>query len=165
MATCVSCNSKIGMFQKECDSCKSSRLKEQQNEAQAAAQAREAERQKLIKDEFTRIQVDVKRGLPCFLHSSQYVSIDSEIAGGDFGHVVFDDSSVRLAGLSGWKVVGVMPKTFGSVLTNTSGMNSVWAGGVGGSVIGAYVLLELEVTPTNLDLLTEDILEYLEETV
>ena len=96
MATCVSCNSKIGMFQKECDPCKSNRINEQQNEAQAAAQAREAERQKLIHDEFTRIQVDVKRGLPCFLHSSQYVSIDSEIAGGDFGHVVFDDSSVSL---------------------------------------------------------------------
>ena len=165
MATCVSCDSKIGMFQKECADCKATRLIAQESEAQAVAEAREAERQVLIKEEYDRIKVDVKRGLPCFLHSSQYVSIDSEITGGDFGHVLFDDSSVRLAGLSGWKVVGVMPRTFGTVLTNSTGMNTVWAGGIGGSVIGAYVLLELEVTPSNLEQLSEDILEYLEETV
>jgi hypothetical protein len=41
----------------------------------------------------------------------------------------------------------------------------VWAGGVGGSVIGAYVLLELEITANNLEMMKEDILEYLEETV
>ena len=153
------------MFTKECPDCISKRQAEQKQEAAAAQEARELARQKTIKDEFERIQVDVKRGLPCFLHTSQYISVNSEITGTTFPITPYDDSGVRVAGLSGWKVVGTIPHTLGTALKNTEGFNSVWAGGVGGSVIGAYVLLELEITPSNLEMMSEDILEYLEETV
>jgi hypothetical protein len=44
-------------------------------------------------------------------------------------------------------------------------MNSVWAGGVGGLVSGAYVLMELELTPSNVDTLSSEIEEYLQDTV
>jgi hypothetical protein len=97
-----------------------------------------------------------------FLHTSQYISVDSEITGTVFPISPYDDSGVRVAGLSGWKVVGTIPHTIGTALQNTEGFNSVWAGGVGGSVIGAYVLLELEITANNLEMMKE---EYLEETV
>ena len=165
MASCSGCGSKVAMFTKECPACITKRQNAQQQEAAAAQQARELARQKTIKDEFERIQVDVKRGLPCFLHTSQYISVDSEITGTTFPINPYDDSGVRVAGLSGWKVVGTMPHTVGTALQNTEGFNSVWAGGVGGSVIGAYVLLELEITANNLEMMADDILEYLEETV
>ena len=62
-------------------------------------------------------------------------------------------------------MVGLVPRTFGTLLQNTSGMSSVWAGGVGGIVSGAYVLMELELTPSNVDTLSSEIEEYLQETV
>ena len=72
------------MFTKECPACITERQSAQQQEAAAAQEAREGARQKTIQDEFERIQVDVKRGLPCFLHTSQYISVDSEITGTTF---------------------------------------------------------------------------------
>jgi len=153
------------MFTKECRDCITDRQNSQQQEAAAAQEEREQARQKTIKDEFERIQVDVKRGLPCFLHTSQYISVNSEITGTAFPISPYDDSGVREAGLSGWKVVGTVPHTIGTALQNTEGFNTFWAGGVGGSVIGAYTLLELEITSNNLEMLADDILAYLEETV
>lgn len=165
MASCSGCGTKVAMFTKECPACITKRQNAQQQEAAAAQEVREQARQKTIKDEFTRIQIDVKRGLPCFLHTSQYISVNSEITGTSFPISPYDDSGVRVAGLSGWKVVGTIPHTLGTALQNNEGFGTVWAGGVGGSVIGAYVLLELEITATNLEMMAEDILEYLEETV
>ena len=74
----------------------------------------------------------------------------------------YDDTSIRIAGLEGWRVVGVVPKTFGTALINNEGFNKVWGGGVGGAVVGAYVLLELEVSSRNYARLESDISEYLE---
>jgi hypothetical protein len=165
MAICSGCGAKVAMFTKECRDCIINRQNSEQQEAAAAQEEREQARQKTIKDEFERIQVDVKRGLPCFLHTSQYISVNSEITGTTFPVSPYDDSGVREAGLSGWKVVGTIPHTIGTALQNTEGFNTVWAGGVGGSVIGAYILLELEITSNNLEMMAEDILEYLEETV
>jgi hypothetical protein len=42
---------------------------------------------------------------------------------------------------------------------------SVYALSVGGIVSGAYVLMELELTPSNVDTLSSEIEEYLQETV
>jgi hypothetical protein len=44
-------------------------------------------------------------------------------------------------------------------------MSSVWAGGIGGIVSGAYVLMELELTSANVGTLESEIAEYLQETV
>ena len=165
MASCIWCSTKVAMFTKECPECITKNQNAQQQEATATQEVHEQARQKTIKDEFERIQVDVKRGLPCFLHTSQYISVNSEIVGTTFPISPYDDSDVRVAGLSGWKVVGTIPHTIGTAMQNSEGFGNVWAGGVGGSVIGAYVLLELEITSNNLEMMAEDILEYLEETV
>jgi hypothetical protein len=108
---------------------------------------------------------DVKAGFQCYLHKTEYINVDSEITGGSFEFGEYDDSNVRLSGLEGWKVVGLVPRTFGTLLQNTSGMNSVWAGGIGGIISGAYVLMELELTPSNVGTLESEIAEYLQETV
>ena len=39
----------------------------------------------------------------------------------------------------------------GEALQNYEGFGKAWAGGIGGSVIGAYVLMEFTVTSTNAD--------------
>jgi ribosomal protein L40E len=165
MGACVTCGGKAGFLATECGSCMNTRLQMQSQEAQSLREERETARQHRISEELNRILADVKLGFKCYLHKTEYINVDSELSGDSFNFGEYDDSNVRLSGLEGWKVVGMVPRTFGTLLQNTSGMNSVWAGGTGGNVSGAYVLMELELTPSNVDTLTEEIEEYLQETV
>ena len=165
MAACITCGKKAGFMAKECASCMNIRLEQQSQEQEAERQAREASRQNLIRDEHKRIISDVKSGFKCFLHKTEFIPVDSEITGATFDFGKYDDSSVRLSGLEGWKVVGIIPRTFGTLLQNKVDFNSVWAGGTGGNVSGAYVLMELELSPTNVEKLSSEIEEYLQETV
>jgi hypothetical protein len=150
---------------KECAKCMNLRLEKQSQEQAAQKEERERNRQSLIKDEHARIIRDVKGGFKCFLHKTEFIPVDSEITGATFNFGQYDDSSVRLSGLEGWKVVGVISRTFGTLLQNKVDFNSVWAGGTGGNVSGAYVLMELELTATNVEKLSSEIEEYLQETV
>lgn len=165
MAACITCGSKAGFMAKECASCMNLRLEQQSQEQEAEKKEREQARQNLIRDEHKRIINDVKSGFRCFLHKTEYIPVDSEITGASFDFGKYDDSSVRLSGLEGWKVVGVISRTFGTLLQNKVDFNSVWAGGTGGNVSGVYVLMELELTPTNVEKLSSEIEEYLQETV
>ena len=165
MSACTSCGAKAGFLATECGSCQSKRIELQSKEANAQKEARESARQSRISEEHLRIATDVKAGFKCYLHKTEYINIDSELTGGTFNFGEYDDSSVRLSGLEGWKVVGLVPRTFGILLQNTSGMSSAWAGGTGGNVSGAYVLMELELTPSNVATLESEIKEYLQETV
>ena len=165
MALCSSCGNKAGLLRSECETCEKKRLDGEKAKRAEADAAAEKERQDLIRSEHERIIKDAKNGFNCFLHRSYYVSVDSSIAGSAIEIEPFSDYQVRLAGLEGWRVVGVIPHTYGEYLKNKDGFNSVWAGGSGGNVLGAYVLMELEITPTNVEKLGNEILEYLEETV
>lgn len=165
MAACISCGKNAGFMAKECAACINERIAVQSKEAETQKEQRRIVRQNFIKEEHARILSDVKAGFKCYLHKTNYINVDSEITGGSFSFGKYDDSSVRLSGLEGWKVVGVVPRTFGTILENNVGMNSVWAGGVGGNVSGAYVLMELELTAANVDILADEIEEYLQETV
>jgi hypothetical protein len=165
MANCISCGEKAGLLSRECKSCETLRLEMISKEADEQKAEREQARLNLITEEHARIIKDVKAGFKCYLHKSDYISVDSEIAGAEFNFANYDDSSVRLSGLEGWKVVGIVPRTFGTLLKNQDGFNSVWAGGTGGNVSGVYVLMELELTPSNVEKLSSEILEYLQETV
>ena len=165
MGACSSCGGKAGFLSTECGSCQGKRVAAESQQASAQREAREEERQSRISEEHRRLMGDVKAGFRCYLHKTEYINVDSEITGGSFEFGEYDDSNVRLSGLEGWKVVGLVPRTFGTLLQNTTGMNTVWAGGLGGIVSGAYVLMELELTPTNVETLNLEIEEYLQETV
>jgi hypothetical protein len=165
MGACTACGAKAGFLATECDSCYRTRTAAESEQESAQKEAREVERQAHIVEEHNRIIRDVKAGFKCYLHKTEYINVDSEITGGSFEFGKYDDSNVRLSGLEGWKVVGLVPRTFGTLLQNTTGMSSVWAGGVGGIVSGAYVLMELELTPSNVGTLSSEIEEYLQETV
>ncbi len=165
MGACTSCGGKAGFLATECGSCQMKRFEDQSKEAAAQKEVRENARQNRITEEHQRILADVKAGFKCYLHKTEYINVDSELTGGSFNFGAYDDANVRLSGLEGWRVVGLVPRTFGTLLQNTSGMNSVWAGGTGGNISGAYVLMELELTPGNVEKLTSEIEEYLQETV
>jgi len=55
------------------------------------------------------------------------------------------------SGLDGWEIAGVIPRTTGLALTNTSGRQSLYGGGAGGLTDGAYLIMRLPVTEALLD--------------
>lgn len=165
MAACEDCGGKAGLLSTICPKCAAARSEKAKREKIAANAKAEEQRQQIISEEYKRILSDVKNGFPCFLYSTHYVTTDPLLSGANFEINPYDDGNVKLAGLEGWKVVGVIPHTFGEVLTNTQGMNKIWAGGFGGNVIGAYVLMELSLNASNVDRLSEEIEEYLQKTV
>lgn len=165
MAACEDCGGKAGLLATVCPKCSAARSEKSKQEKIASNAKAEAQRQEIIADEHKRILNDVRNGFPCFLYSTHYVTVDPLLSGGNFETNPYDDANVKLAGLEGWKVVGVIPHTFGEILTNTQGMNKIWAGGFGGNVIGAYVLMELSLNQSNVERLSEEIGEYLQRTV
>lgn len=73
-----------------------------------------------------------------------YVQVDSVVDETTVGQ--FDITDLQVAGLDGWDIVAVIPKTLGTALTNLSTHGNTWGGGMGGNVLGVYVLLSKEVT-------------------
>lgn len=103
--------------------------------------------------EVQRIKSEAKSGNVIYLYKSIYMSIDSisAVAGDQSTLAVFSDKQVKEAGAQGWRVVEAIPRTMGEALQNYEGFGKAWAGGIGGSVIGAYVLMEFTVTSANAD--------------
>jgi hypothetical protein len=95
------------------------------------------------------------------------VSVDSfNNFGGKISSVAaFNDLQVKAAGAQGWRVVEAIPRTSGETLENFEGFGKAWAGGIGGSVVGAYVLMEFVVTASNAEasseLIRETVSQYL----
>lgn len=165
MASCEDCGGKAGLLAKVCAPCLNIRTEKFNQQRVAEDAIAEQERQELISEEHARILSDVKKGIPCYLYNTYYVPVDGVVAGSDFKNQAYNDSSVRLAGLEGWKVVGVIPHTYGELLMNKEGFNNIWAGGSGGNVVGAYVLMELSLNQINVEKVEQDILEYLQRTI
>ena len=77
------------------------------------------------------------------------VSVPTEITDSVQGN--FDFAELQAAGLNGWQIHAVIPKTKGVGLKNENLNNffNAWGGGIGGNVVGAVVLLSK--TLENLD--------------
>jgi hypothetical protein len=61
----------------------------------------------------------------------------------------FDIDQLQELGVRGWEIVAVVPRTVGIGLRNVllgSADGENWGGGIGGNVMGVYVLLKLEIT-------------------
>jgi hypothetical protein len=162
MALCSVCSQPAGFLATVCQPCQKDQAEIAEKRSRENAEAHKAERAALIAEEKARISQEVSGGGVLYLHKTEFVPVDSSLGDVDFKPNRYDDTAVRIAGLEGWRVVGVVPKTFGTALINNEGFNKVWGGGVGGAVIGAYVLLELEVSSRNYARLESDISEYLE---
>ena len=122
---------------------------------------------KRLDQEILRVMTNAKNGTPVYLYRSLYVSVDSfNNFGGRISTVAaFDDLQVKAAGAQGWRVVEAIPRTSGETLENFEGFGKAWAGGIGGSVVGAYVLMEFVVTASNAEasaeLIRETVSQYL----
>lgn len=141
---CNFCDLKIGNF---VDEAQQKAAKEEMVRQKAHQEAFEAK----IMQEVSRIVEEAKSGKSIYLYRSVYVSVDSFT---DFGGQIsqlapFNDVDVRIAGLNGWRVISSIPKTAGSTLQNYEGFGKAWAGGIGGTVVGAYVIMEYEINAKN----------------
>lgn len=141
---CPMCGGKILPYEKQLDPVTA-------NEIETAKQRAERKTE-VLASELTKIKNRLKQGNSVYLHHSFYVTIDSQVeAGGGIRNFnPFDESRVTKAGLDGWRVVGVAPRTNGSALQNYEGFGKAWAGGIGGNVVGVYVMMEYELTQANL---------------
>lgn len=156
--SCPMCGGLIVKFEKPLDPVEADRIVK----AEMIQQERERAK-KIINDELERISREVRGGRTVFLYRSFYMSVDSELDSDNKKLQLspYDDSLVSQAGLFGWRIVGVVPRTSGSTLMNYEGFGKTWAGGIGGNVVGSYIMMEYELNKDNLD----NSLEILEETI
>ena len=119
----------------------------------ARQEAFRKELQERTEAEIARIIKDAKSGKTVYLYRSFYVSVDSyNNFGGEISRFApFNDVEVKMAGTQGWRAIEAIPRTSGDTLQNYEGFGKAWAGGIGGSVVGAYVLMEYAVTPQNVE--------------
>ncbi|WKZ48133.1 MAG: hypothetical protein QY306_02045 [Anaerolineales bacterium] len=105
-------------------------------------------RNRLEKQEVNAIVDKLKQrlqaGQTIYLYQTIYLSVDSVLMEQKIGDD-FDISKIRKLGLEGWEVTQSIPKTLGVGLSNHavgfSGGQS-WGGGVGGNVVGVYIILK-----------------------
>lgn len=144
---CNSCDLRVGG--PEIEELEVKEVREQSLRKAEEAKALEAR----ITKEVERITSEAKSGKDIYLYRSVYVSIDSQNVLGNSQTSIapFNDVNIKQAGAQGWKVVEAIPRTLGEALQNYEGFGKAWAGAIGGSVIGAYVLMEYVVTARNVD--------------
>lgn len=130
---------------------------------ESASKALEARRSIEVK----RIIQEAKSGNTVYLYKSIYMSIDSlsAVAGDQSTLASFSDRNIKELGAQGWRVIEAIPRTMGEALQNYEGFGKAWAGGIGGSVIGAYVLMEYAINSNNVnvseDLIRQSVADYL----
>lgn len=146
--SCPMCGGEVLPYEKQIDPVTANQIET----AKRNAEERAERRSRVINSELGKIKSRLKQGRPVFLQNSIYVTINSvvEAGGGVTEFNPFDDSRVAQAGIDGWRVVGVAPRTKGSALQNYEGFAKAWAGGIGGNVVGVYVMMEFELTEGNL---------------
>jgi hypothetical protein len=165
MASCSRCGVQIGMFQKFCSDCK--KLNEQEvSVRRSLAEERRREEQQRLTEEKTRAEYERKLELErrieskvisliesnkadqrIFIYKSVHLPVDSIVMNNPLSDF-FDISPIHELGLLGWDIVQSVPRTMGMGLTNESvgsTFGNSWGGGLGGNVIGVYLLLKKEL--------------------
>lgn len=102
-----------------------------------------------VDDWATAAEARFKTNLPIYVYKSIHIAVDSFVNDEQLG--TFDIRELQAAGLGGWEVVSVVPRTTGVGLKNTSfgsSMGTSWGAGIGGNVVGVHVLLAKMVTST-----------------
>jgi len=169
MANCKTCGEKAGALKSECDSCKSNRA-EQEYRAQLAAQEAENERQrqererlqaaldaryqKYLEDCFNAFSTTLELGLTPYVYRFVVVNSESYLHGDNVGDNL-ELNEVQFYAQRGWEIATMHPITSGHGLQNTSTgsvSGTTWGGGIGGLVVGAYVVMRL---PLNEKVMTQ----------
>lgn len=168
MKKCGECGEQLYESRTYCGKCGSSRVIDNSAEKQAAAdlemekrlaaaeekKQREAERLAEMQAEAEksfdvweiRARQRIAKGEKPQLFTWVYQPVDSIVE--NFKTETFGIDDLQEFGLGGWKIAGVVPRTVGIGLKNTSMGSTIgesWGGGVGGNVIGVYLILQKEV--------------------
>jgi len=163
MAACEVCGTKAGMGKKICERCDSAQREQAKKERhlQETAAANERAEQIRIKEEarkkryedfiasrFAEIEALLSQGITPFIYDTIVISTQSTMNGQRLGEAP-DLAQLRQYGWAGWEIVGTVPSTHGEALKNVSyGASSgeTWGAGIGGIVVGAYLLMRLPIT-------------------
>lgn len=162
MAKCTKCGKSIGFFATTsiCDECsptiiaESERLQsEREQQRQMALEEFNRQKENLLLSKFKELKSKIENGEQIFLYDSIYVPVDS-IVNEEALNEDFSISILRKAGLQGWEVVGILPRTVSIGLTNRvlgAGDTAIsWGAGLGGNVMGVHIILKMEMSRQNL---------------
>jgi hypothetical protein len=101
----------------------------------------------------TLLRARLESGKSVFLFDSVFVPVDSQLLDKEFASE-FDLSILRKLGLLGWDVVQAVPKTKGigleNVGTQTTIFGSMWAGGIGGNVMGVHIVIKKSLSANDI---------------
>jgi thiol-disulfide isomerase/thioredoxin len=119
---------------------------------QAEAELEKANAQKLINEKVAQVKDLLRKRLHAnksvFLYDSVFVPVDSVLDEKDLADD-FDLTLIRKLGLLGWDIVQAVPKTIGIGLknmNNTGLFGEEWGGGIGGNVVGVYIIIRKSIT-------------------
>lgn len=168
MAKCQKCGINAGLLNDICVDCEKQqnielaeaaeqeRRAREEQQAQARQERAEAQQQQVNmreKEKQDKLNAwrelaiaDFKSGSSIFQYDSIYLPVDSFVNNEQIGH--FNLGPLQAAGLAGWKVLAVIPRTVGVGLTNVSygaSAGETWGAGLGGNVAGVHVLLCKEI--------------------
>jgi hypothetical protein len=150
MATCRGCGAKAPMLSSECQPCGTTRRAAEAAATKASLLAqvrqREERQEAYVREASGRLAATLSSGRSVSLYESIYVPVDSEVNGEALAGE-FDLLQIQTLGWQGWDVVGVVPRTAGVGLFNTSAGSKSWGAGMGGNVAGVHVLLRFIVEP------------------
>jgi hypothetical protein len=107
------------------------------------------------------INANAAAGRDTYLYEQTYVEVDSTLNEEALG--TFDIAELQQLGLEGWEVVGIVPRTTSVLMSNAAigrSMGASWGVGMGGNVIGVYILLKYTISPSNLEAARADVLDY-----
>jgi len=182
MAQCKRCGQKVGIFTSFCDACNIQNQKEQEarieedkqrqeadRQARAAAEAQEvAELQRARREAITNridaLCIQVAAGQRLFIYETLYLPVDSVVLEENVAQG-FDLGTLRELGLVGWEVIGVVPRTIGIALENktTDLLGPIsYGGGVGGNVLGVYLLLRKEMTYATIENSSDELASFID---
>lgn len=120
----------------------------------------------IVKAKVQSLRNSINNGEISFFYQSIYLPVDSTVVK-EKTVSEFSVKALRPLGLNGWDIVGIVPKTLGLGLENSSfgsTMGTTWGAGVGGNVVGVYVLLKKEISATR-NFSDEFLEEYISENI
>jgi hypothetical protein len=181
MDNCKRCKKSLGLlsglFSDYCESCKNIIAQEKKSE-QARVEREKSEKQRkqfeqfnkhkasLAKSKIQFVKNRIDNGEVLFLYQSVYLPVDSVVVE---ERIIseFTIAALRPLGFDGWDIVGIVPRTIGIGLTNSSygaSTGTTWGAGVGGNIVGVHVLLKKEISATH-RVSDEYLEEYIKENI
>jgi hypothetical protein len=147
---CKKCGKKLGLFYEE-GLCKECQENEEIEKKRIELEEELLQIKSRIKNRISNLEklheINYNENNKHYEYRNIYLAVDS-IVNERVLSEIFRIDEIKELGLSGWKVISIIPKTIGVGLENVSfgsSAGTTWGGGMGGNVCGVYVILEKEI--------------------